>query len=177
VADTGSSPPNHRPKPAENASGDKPAIITYVKPEMEMYVAKEKYKSMGPGRGKRVERKCTCNTVCECEQVAACGCDTVHVRRPKAVETVCRCDTVPVCTCDTVASCTCDRVSHMQCTCESVCWCVGVCACDAQCKCLEHRPCPCTMVRDCACQPDCSCDRYHGGGGSRSVCVCVPVIH
>jgi hypothetical protein len=143
------SPQESTPKPGQ-ATTEKPAIISYVKPGMELYVAEEQYKEPGaPTGGKTAKTSCSCDLVCTCERVAACGCNLVRTRVPADRSLVCTCDTVEVCTCNTVSTCTCNRVA------TSVCSCNLVCTCDTVCR----------------------CERVGGGGTSRSVCRCVPVIH
>jgi len=164
--------PDHTLRPVEGPDGQRPEITAYVKPEMELYVAQEVYKRAPPEQGKTAKRSCSCDLVCTCEQVAACGCNIVKVRQPVGVTLACVCDTVPACHCNVVTACACDRVRTMVCTCESVCVCVAKCTCEA--------------VRRCACQQVttlCPCQRHCGtacgcvGHSSGSVCVCVPVIH
>lgn len=41
---------------------------------------------------------CTCNTVCDCDQVSVCTCDSY-----------CNCNTVEYCSCDKVYTCSCDN--------------------------------------------------------------------
>jgi hypothetical protein len=163
--------PDHRPKRASLGPRDKPAIISYLKPEMELYVAAETYTPPEKTRGKTARTTCTCNLVCTCESVSTCGCNLVRVRNPIDVGVVCLCDTVPVCTCNMVTSCACDRVSTSVCTCDLVCTCDTV-------------PVPggASSVpgsqRRCVCLSVCSCEHVGGGGGfGGSVCCCVPVIH
>lgn len=160
-------PPNHRPKSVRPKPGEKPAILSYVKPEMELYVAADKYVPPPKKRGNIAKTQCTCNLVCTCEKVAGCGCNLVKVRRPGNLTLHCTCDRVAVCTCNTVLTCTCDRVSRTACSCDLVCTCDPVCTCQTVCNC----------VRVCRCVSVCGCERFRSGGGSRSVCTCVPVIH
>jgi hypothetical protein len=176
VAEPNRIPPDHTPQPANPQSGQKPAIITYIKPAMELYVAREKFGPAPIPRGMRSDRRCTCNAVCTCEQVATCGCDQVQARQPPTLTVACTCDTVAACTCNSVQACTCNRVVTMECRCDTVCACVGVCTCQNQCPCLRHMRCPCLPVALCNSDSHCACDQHvHSGGGS--VCVCVPVIH
>ena len=164
--------PDHRPKRASLGPRDKPAIISYLKPEMELYVAAEAYTPPEKTPGKIARTKCTCNLVCTCESVSTCGCNLVRVRNPIDVGLVCVCNTVPVCTCNMVTLCACDKVSTSVCTCDLVCTCDTV-------------PVPgggagrsSSSQKQCACLAVCSCERVGGGGGfGGSVCVCVPVIH
>jgi hypothetical protein len=159
--------PDHRPKRAPLGPRDKPAIISYLKPLMELYVAAEAYSSPEKIAGKIARTKCTCNLVCTCESVSNCGCNLVRARNPTDVSVMCICDTVPVCVCNMVTSCACDRVSTTECTCNLVCNCDTVCTCENVCSCVQA----------CSCVDVCSCEHVGGGGGFGSVCTCVPVIH
>jgi hypothetical protein len=172
--------PDHRPKRVPLELEEKPAIISYLKPEMELYVAAESYTPPEKTQGKIARTTCTCNLVCTCESVSACGCNLVKVRNPLEASTVCACNTVPVYECNTVTTCGCNRVAATTCSCNLVCTCNTVCPCEQVCSCVGACTCVhvCTCEHVCACQHVCTCEHVGGGGGfGGSVCVCVPVIH
>ena len=99
-----SGPPDHTPKPAGAPASEKPAIISYVKPGMDLYVAEEKRPappppptppsgpSSGPSSGSSCSpySSCGCQTTCSCQ--GTCGCE--RVGGGSSGTSVCRC--VPV---------------------------------------------------------------------------------
>lgn len=136
--------------------------------------------------GKTARMKCTCDLVCKCESVSACGCNLVKTRNPIDLGFRCACDTVLVCTCDRVTSCSCDKVRTRSCDCEAVatCTCEPFSSSSSKCGCegFGSRPsrpqCACLVACGCVGHFVCPCQRVGGGGGSSgSVCNCVPVIH
>jgi len=154
AAAPGTGRPDYRPKLVASQPLTKPAIISYVKPGMDLYVA-EQPPPAAPVGGKTARTTCTCDLVCTCEAVSMCGCNLVRVRNPVDVRAICTCDTVPVCTCNMATVCTCNKVATRVCSCDLICTCDTVCTCN----------------------PQCSCQTTGGGGFGRSVCRCVPVIH